>query len=483
MENTSNKSKRSPEEFFTRFFEAEDCAQILHSFKRLVNLLGIKSENSREFYQSLKGKLQTWKCKSLWELLDNRANHKDYDRGTTCEHLQVLVIGAGPIGLRTAIEMALLGAQVVVVEKRTSFARNNVLHLWPFLIDDFRSLGAKRFYGKFCSGAINHISIRRLQSILLKTALIFGVKVFTGVTFNEVVEPASEDEGWKCHVTPENHPINEYEIDVVIGADGKKNVLPGFAQIEMRGSLAIGITVNFVNHYTEPEVNVEEISGIAYQFNPAFFDKLYQQKGIKLENIVYYKDETHYFVMTAAKASLLERGVLKKDYVKDSAQLLADDNVNRDELMRYVIDTVHYATRGQLDTFEFKITDRGQPDVAVFDFTSIKKAENSARIRERKGSKLLIGLVGDSLLEPFWPTGSGCARGVLSALDAAWMVRSFAQDKPPLQILSERENIYRLLSGTSNENLHKNHAAYSINPCTRYKTVPHRKLDEVSARV
>ena len=57
---------------------------------------------------------------------------------------------------------------------------------------------------------------------------------------------------------------------------------------------------------------MEEISGIAYQFNPQFFDLLLEEKGIKLENIVYYKDETHYFVMTAGKASLLKRGALKE---------------------------------------------------------------------------------------------------------------------------------------------------------------------------
>lgn len=83
------------------------------------------------------------------------------------------------------------------------------------------------------------------------------------------------------------------------------------------------------------------------------------------------------------------------------------------------------------------------------------------------------------ILQPFWPTGSGCARGVLSALDAAWMIRSFAQDKPPLQILSERENIYRLLSGTSAENLQKDHAKYTINPSSRYLQITHKKVREV----
>lgn len=71
---------------------------------------------------------------------------------------QCLVLGAGPCGLRTAIELALLGAQVVVLEKRGSFARNNVLHLWPYTIRDLRNLGAKKFYGRFCTGTLDHIS-------------------------------------------------------------------------------------------------------------------------------------------------------------------------------------------------------------------------------------------------------------------------------------------------------------------------------------
>jgi F-actin monooxygenase len=75
----------------------------------------------------------------------------------------VLIIGGGPCGLRAAIEAQLLGAKVVVVEKRDRISRNNVLHLWPFVINDLRSLGAKKFFGKFCAGAIDHISIRQLQ--------------------------------------------------------------------------------------------------------------------------------------------------------------------------------------------------------------------------------------------------------------------------------------------------------------------------------
>ena len=63
---------------------------------------------------------------------------------------------------------------------------------------------------------------------------------------------------------------------------------------------------------------------------------------------------------------------------------------------------------------EFARNHYGQSDVAMFDFTSIYAAENASYVLERHGHKLLMGLVGDSLLEPFWPTGDvlrsvGCA--------------------------------------------------------------------------
>lgn len=81
-----------------------------------------------------------------------------YEDGKAAVGTTVLVVGGGPCGLRMAIECLLLGCRVLVVEKRTSYSRNNVLHLWPFTITDLKRLGAKKFYGKFCAGSLDHIS-------------------------------------------------------------------------------------------------------------------------------------------------------------------------------------------------------------------------------------------------------------------------------------------------------------------------------------
>ena len=89
------------------------------------------------------------------------------------------------------------------------------------------------------------------------------------------------------------------------------------------GSLAIGITLNLVYHGTKEEAAIAEVSGLAYHFKPQFFDELYQRSGVRLENFVYYKNETHYFVMTAVKSSLLARGVL----LMVSCLLLAEQSV------------------------------------------------------------------------------------------------------------------------------------------------------------
>lgn len=40
--------------------------------------------------------------------------------------------------------------------------------------------------------------------------------------------------------------------------------------------------------------------------------------------------------------------------------------------------------------------------------------------------------------QPFWPLGTGVARGFLAAFDAAWMVKRWAEGAGPLEVLAER---------------------------------------------
>ncbi|XP_061382555.1 F-actin-monooxygenase Mical isoform X5 [Danaus plexippus] len=473
-------------EMFDHFCSAGTMKQILTLHREICDTLNLKPNRLPDFYPKLKAKLaSSWKAQALFKKFDARANHKVYAKGRACSQNKVLLIGAGPCGLRAAIECQLLGAKVVVIEKRDRFSRNNVLHLWPFVIHDLRALGAKKFFGKFCAGAIDHISIRQLQCILMKVSLLLGVEIHEGVSFEELLEPTGTESsatlGWRARVDPAEHPVSQYEFDALIGADGKRNTLQGFKRKEFRGKLAMAITANFINRHTEQEASVPEISGVAFIFNQKFFKELYEVTRIDLENIVYYKDDTHYFVMTAKKHSLLEKGVLVNDFA-DVTRLLSVENVDRSSLMKYAQEAARFSTDGRLPLKDFALNHYGEPDVALFDFTSMYAAENASIVYERHGRRLLCQLVGDSLLEPFWPTGSGCARGFLSALDAAWAVRTWGHTPQPhpLQVIAERESIYRLLAQTTPENLHRDFGAYTLDPGTRYPNLnrtavtPHR---------
>uniref|UniRef100_A0A8C8WEW5 Molecule interacting with CasL protein 1 n=1 Tax=Panthera leo TaxID=9689 RepID=A0A8C8WEW5_PANLE len=367
---------------FESFLQAQLCQDVLSSFQGLCGALGIEPGGGLPQYHKIKAQLNYWSAKSLWAKLDKRAGQPDYQQGRACASTKCLVVGAGPCGLRAAVELALLGARVVLVEKRTKFSRHNVLHLWPFTIHDLRALGAKKFYGRFCTGTLDHISIRQLQLLLLKVALLLGVEIHWGVTFIGLQPPPKKGCGWRAQLQPSPPAqLANYEFDVLISAAGGKFVPEGFTVREMRGKLAIGITANFVNGRTVEETQVPEISGVARIYNQSFFQSLLKATGIDLENIVYYKDDTHYFVMTAKKQCLLRLGVLR---------------------------------------------------------------------------------------QPFWPLGTGVARGFLAAFDAAWMVKRWAEGAGPLEVLAERESLYQLLSQTSPDNMHRNVAQYGLDPATRY---------------
>ncbi|PIO52762.1 hypothetical protein TELCIR_25929, partial [Teladorsagia circumcincta] len=123
----------------------------------------------------------------------------------------------------------------------------------------------------------------------------------------------------------------------------------------------------------------------------------------------------------------------------------------------------------KLPALNFAKNHRGSEDVAMFDFTSLYSSKCSVRLVERMNKCLLMGIVGDSLHEPFWPTGSGCARGFLGVLDTAWLIREYGlNNRGPLEMIAERESIYRLLAQVTKDNMNKAINKYTIDPKTRY---------------
>lgn len=83
----------------------------------------------------------------------------------------------------------------------------------------------------------------------------------------------------------------------------------------------------------------------------------------------------------------------------DIESLLSPDNVNQDALLAYAKEAANFSTNYQLPNLQFALNHRSQPDVDMFDFTCMSRSENAALVHDCNGAKLLIGLVGDCLVE------------------------------------------------------------------------------------
>ena len=78
--------------------------------------------------------------------------------------MRCLVMGCGPVGMRCAVELAMLGHSVLAIEQRQCFTRLNVLHLWDWVANDLADLGIKFLDASvFASADFVHVGTSQLQ--------------------------------------------------------------------------------------------------------------------------------------------------------------------------------------------------------------------------------------------------------------------------------------------------------------------------------
>jgi hypothetical protein len=324
---------------------------------------------------------------------------------------------------------------------------------------------------------------------LLKTALLLGVKVRYGTEFVEISKIKGSGRA-KVKLQSLNKDAEKVEVDVLIGADGEHSKVAeqaGFQMKSFKAGFAIGVTANFENASTPEELSLDEFGYISYA-KQEFFAGLKEKFGLSLENLVYYRDETHYFVMTPSKECLLTRGVLRSD----SAELLDKTNVNREALLEVVRDVASYC--GLPESCKFSLTASSEPDVDIFDFTKKESSVTAAKMlsatesiqeehkkaldavdskkkaeKTKKEKRLLICLVGDALVAPFWPLGTGANRAILSAQDTAWFVKCYCTETFSEELLNNRENVFKCMSSCTPETLQDQFSHFSFDPSTRYK--------------
>jgi len=181
-------------------------------------------------------------------------------------------------------------------------------------------------------------------------------------------------------------------------------------------------------------------------------------------------------VMTVKRLSLLSLGVCKQEY-DTSKEFLKADNLDTD-ILEKLVRTV--ATHKKLpETVPFSVTNRGQNDVAIFDFSKRKQCTELVKFVTFEGTpdRLPIFLIGDSLIEPFWPLGTGANRAFLSAMDSAWVLKNYFSPNPlPEDKLKEKlASFFKILVVSLQDDLHKNHSLHGLDPASRYNSRTHDK--------
>ena len=239
----------------------------------------------------------------------------------------------------------------------------------------------------------------------------------------------------------------------------------------------IGITCNFENRKTIEERRLKEFSLIFF-LNRRRFRELSSEVGLELENLVFLRDETLYFVMTPKISSLVERGVLRSGKGKP-CDLLQGENIDQHELEKVGEEIAAFC--GVPPTSEY-LRIRGRKDIQMFDFSTktvcnrqmmlvapspYGKQGKKGEEEEVEERELFVGVCGDALLEPFWPLGTGANRAFLSGMDVGWLAGLFCQgQREELEPVARRLMVRLMESGE--DTMRKDWAKYSLDPKTRY---------------
>jgi len=263
------------------------------------------------------------------EFLKKKEEYREDNKKPYPQERNILIIGAGPAGLRMAIEAAFLKFNnIVVAEKKSYFDRNEILEAWPFDLIDLRDLGVRDLHREFGVHGHDLISTKRLQLCLLKIALVLGVRVYPKSEYKFVNRfDNKKSPYYTANFVTEYDDLKNYEFNVLVDASGHNtNIMKefNFEREVIPGHHDIAITANF-----ETDNNINNLSKAKY----APFE--HGVCSVQFSNIIYNTDETHYILTTPDKENLLETGVLREDR-NNLDELLEPENVNYDILATYL---------------------------------------------------------------------------------------------------------------------------------------------------
>lgn len=462
---------------FARFAAAPTVASTLSEFSALCSLSALGDNVSglavfRHIQQVVQPTLP-FRSAQLLQLLQTRvAAHQRVAVPTDC-NAHVLIVGAGPVGLRAAVEAALSGfANVTVVERRADFSRLNVIKTWKATLEDLLALGLKFFVPSQQTHGFTHCGTRDIQATLLKAALLLGVRFrfehrVVGVYDDASCSPAQ----WRAVVVPSPAPrtaanaaqhdllsfvacrvdasllqrtsrVNFVEpaageaavlndeslarlrgafervdllpVDTLMVAEGERSALLanlGFSRAVTRYASAVGLVVNVVRGAAP---NGGEAVGVA-SMSAADWNSGEKSALAKMAAGGIKCENVEHLVSSEARFFVC---TVMKETLVDRGVFIADP----EDGTRIVIARDNINTDALWKLARDVCTFFGFPDaefaphnpVQCFDFSAKGELIEKARVL---GDRLLVLPIGDALQSPFWPQGLGVNKGFHSAID------------------------------------------------------------------
>ncbi len=335
---------------FEEFIIADEVSDVEKSFKNLLAVLGLEDTQGQGLLlfdhvrERLTPKLNFGQKRLFTNLSAQIKKRKDL---TTSQGLTAMICGAGPVGLRAAVELAMLDFDVVVIEKRPTFSRVNIITFWGETMNDMVSLGAKVYCPNILtSGDIQFMGTRQIQLSLLKTFLLLGGKCLYGQEIFGLMPPDGAVNQWQgrfrpyaqgrrlkqmdastaavdfnnksevpqshtldqSFLAPSNMESDEHRIpfDLYFVAEGSWSDSTrklGFTKLIQKYNPVIGLVINCKYNKDNPlEKNMK--STIHHALNKDFPLK---SCNIVTEFVEYLKGDTHYFALVVAKTNIVKK--------------------------------------------------------------------------------------------------------------------------------------------------------------------------------
>lgn len=445
----------SLEEAFKAFCMHLECSNIRNIFSDIIRFLPMAEGEDPV----------AWLVKLLHavdkpQVLYNKIFRPEYTEKVLAGK-KAIVVGAGPCGLRMALELRLFGAQVDIMESRTGFTRMNVLKLWDFMGLDLLELGARELLPRFLRYR-DHIGIGELQALLLKVCLLLGVSLHWG------------EAGTASSVKWNPHPPHmvqtaqgkEWPCDLLICATGNstfaQNVgLPHIHQHDAPQETRVAVVANFLNAGQKHDKAIDEHAarlraGVLSPQELVKIEHRLHQLGIN-KHFVYLQGETHYFIISPEVEDLSRYGIFHspslpiKPPSQEQMGLLDKRNVNMEALERWCrnaaasfIENDTGVARVHANNFFSKrpVVEEspGKPALAIFTFHQ-PTLKALAAMKFANGCPFF--LVGDALQEPYWPEGEGIGKGFLGVMDTAYVVYLWASRLPDDAIVECRQTLFQ----------------------------------------